>query len=50
MPSPTVSNVEVTITVTDTVTDEQKAYVNPLGHAFLPVLDTSAFATCDAGG
>lgn len=40
------TNVEVTITVTDTVRGPTKVYTNPLGRAFLPVQDTQAFATC----
>ncbi len=40
------TNVEVVMTVTDTETDVQKVYTNPLGTAFLPLQDTSAFATC----
>ncbi len=40
------TNVEVTLRVTDTHTGSVKTYVNPLGNAFAPVQDTSAFATC----
>ena len=40
------TDVRVTITVTDTKTGESKTYTNPLGTKFLPVQDTSAFATC----
>lgn len=40
------TDVQVTITVTDTKTGEPKTYVNPLGTKFLPVQDTSAFQTC----
>lgn len=40
------TNVEVTLTVTDTLTGEVNRYVNPLGQAFLPIQDTQAFATC----
>jgi virginiamycin B lyase len=40
------TNVEVTTTVTDTVSGETKIYTNPAGTAFAPVQDTSAFATC----
>ncbi len=40
------TNVEVTMTVTDTQTGEVKTYVNPQGSAFAPILDTLAFATC----
>ncbi|MCP4655583.1 MAG: hypothetical protein GY856_09215 [bacterium] len=42
------TNVEVTITVTDTLTGEEKQYHNPLSREFQPILDTGAFATCDA--
>jgi lysyl endopeptidase len=37
------TNVEVVMTVTDTETGGQKVYANPLGTAFLPLQDTSAF-------
>jgi hypothetical protein len=40
------TNVEVTLTVTDTQTGQVKTYSNPLGRAFQPIQDTSAFATC----
>lgn len=41
------TNVEATITVTDTVAGFQtKTYKNPQGTAFAPIQDTSAFATC----
>ncbi len=40
------TNVEVTLRVTDTESDEVWEYVNPQGTAFQPVLDTGAFATC----
>ena len=40
------TNVEVTLTVTDTHTNTQKAYLNPLDTAFIPIQDTSAFSTC----
>lgn len=40
------TNVEVTLTVTDTQADETRIYVNPLGAPFAPILDTTAFATC----
>jgi PKD repeat protein len=40
------TNVEVTLTVTDTNNGTVKQYRNPLGTAFQPVQDTSAFATC----
>ncbi|MCB1037355.1 MAG: hypothetical protein KDD47_26225, partial [Acidobacteria bacterium] len=40
------TNVDVTITVTDTESLETRVYENPLGTDFEPVLDTQAFATC----
>lgn len=40
------TNVQVTTTVTDTQTGTVKIYTNPLGQAFQPTQDTSAFATC----
>jgi CSLREA domain-containing protein len=40
------TNVGVTVTVTDTKTGAVKTYNNPLNRTFVPVLDTSAFATC----
>ncbi len=40
------TNVEVTLTVRDTVSGAVKTYVNPLGTPYAPVQDTSAFATC----
>jgi CSLREA domain-containing protein len=40
------TNVEVTITVTDTVKGITKVYTNPLHRVFVSQLDTSAFATC----
>lgn len=40
------TSVEVTLTVTDTQTNQTKVYFNPLGQAFQPVQDTSAFSTC----
>ncbi len=40
------TNVEYTLTVTDTVTGESRTYDNPQGMAAAPVLDTAAFATC----
>lgn len=42
------TNVEYTLTVTDTVTGAVKTYYNPMNHAATTVLDTSAFATCSA--
>ncbi len=43
------TNVEVTMTVTDTVTGQEKEYHNPLHQEFAPILDTNALATCDGG-
>jgi len=40
------TNVQTTITVTDSNTGVVKTYSNPQGAAFQPVQDTSAFATC----
>jgi quinoprotein glucose dehydrogenase len=40
------TNVEVTLTVADTERDVVRRYDNPLGRAFPPIQDTSAFATC----
>lgn len=40
------TNVEVTLNYTDTVTGTLKTYRNPLGTAFQPVQDTSAFQSC----
>jgi hypothetical protein len=40
------TDVAVTIEVTDTSTGQLREYDNPLGTGFVPILDTSAFATC----
>ena len=40
------TNVEVTLAVTDTQTGTVTTYANPLGTPFEPIQDTSAFATC----
>jgi hypothetical protein len=40
------TDVRVTITVTDTVTRETKTYTNPSGTLFKPVADTSAMDVC----
>ena len=40
------SNVEYTITVTDTQTGQTKSYFNPLNRVGLETVDTQAFATC----
>lgn len=40
------TNVGVTLTYLDTATGALKSYPNPVGTAFEPIQDTSAFATC----
>ncbi len=40
------TNVDVTLTVTDTRTGAVKAYRNSQGTAFQPIQDRGAFATC----
>lgn len=40
------TDVELTVEVTDTATGQMKEYDNDLGQPFEPVLDTAAFATC----
>ena len=40
------TNVEVLLKVTDTKTHHVRQYFNPRNHAFAPVQDTDAFATC----
>jgi len=40
------TDVQVTITVTDTKTGTVKMYPNPLNHTFTTVTDTSAFGNC----
>lgn len=40
------TNVEFTVSVTDTVAGEVKEYFNPLGTAALPIQDVEAFQTC----
>lgn len=40
------TDVEVTLRVTDLESGEVREYVNPLGQAFQPIQDTAAFATC----
>lgn len=40
------TNVQVTLTVTDTQTGATRTYTNPQNKAFQPVQDTSAFTTC----
>ncbi len=44
------TDVEVTIRVTDTVSGEVKDYTNPQSTPFLPVQDTGAFQTCEGMG
>lgn len=41
------TNVEVTLRVTDTVSGQVETYLNPLGTPFRPVQDTDSFTTCD---
>jgi hypothetical protein len=41
------TNVEVSLTVTDTLADETWTYANELGQTFATVLDDGAFDTCD---
>ena len=40
------TNLEVTITVVNTMTRERRIYSNPQGVAFAPILDTAAFTSC----
>jgi hypothetical protein len=40
------TNVEVTLTVTDTKTGAVRQYLNPQGRLLVTVADTSAVATC----
>ena len=40
------TNVRVVTTVTDTLRDETRTYVNDQGQAFSPIQDTAAFNTC----
>jgi hypothetical protein len=40
------TNVQVTLTVSDTTDGATRTYLNDLGTAFQPVQDTSAFASC----
>jgi hypothetical protein len=40
------TNVNVTLRVTDTLRGVSKTYVNPQGTAFQPIQDTNGFATC----
>jgi hypothetical protein len=41
-----VTDVEYTLTITDTVADREKIYTNVLGTPAEPVLDVAAFDTC----
>jgi hypothetical protein len=40
------TNVRVVTTVTDTLRDETRTYINEQGQAFRPLQDTNAFQTC----
>lgn len=40
------TNVQVNVTVTDTMTGTAKTYTNPQGTGFKPIQDSSAFSTC----
>jgi hypothetical protein len=40
------TNVNVVLTIRDTVTGMVKTYTNPINTAFQPIQDTNAFATC----
>jgi hypothetical protein len=40
------TNVSAELVVQDTVSGEERRYVNPLGTPFLPIQDASAFETC----
>ncbi|HYO14060.1 MAG TPA: choice-of-anchor tandem repeat NxxGxxAF-containing protein [Thermoanaerobaculia bacterium] len=40
------TDVEVELRITDTVSGETRTYTNPQGTKFQPIQDTSAFATC----
>lgn len=44
------TDVNVVLTVRDTVTGTVKTYTNAGGAAYQPIQDTNAFATCSAGG
>ncbi|MEM6701696.1 MAG: Calx-beta domain-containing protein [Acidobacteriota bacterium] len=44
------TNTEVNLQVDDSVAGLSKTYFNRLNNDFTPVLDTSAFATCDVSG
>jgi photosystem II stability/assembly factor-like uncharacterized protein len=40
------TNLEVHLRITDTLTGQVREYVNPADHPFKPIQDTAAFATC----
>jgi subtilisin family serine protease len=40
------TNIEVSLEITDTVTGQSKLYFNPLGAKFQPIVDTDAFSGC----
>ncbi len=40
------TDVEVTLRITDLVTDETRDYVNPINTPFKPIVDTSTFRAC----
>jgi hypothetical protein len=42
------TNVEVTLRVDDVITGQSNTYFNERNEAYLPILDSDAFATCDA--
>lgn len=44
------TNVQVELRVEDTLTGTVELYSNALGSTFQPILDSAAFATCDAAG
>ena len=44
------TNVEVDVTVTDSLTGLQAAYHNPLSQPFEPILDTQSLAACGGAG
>lgn len=44
------TDVAVTMTVTDMASGQVHDYVNPMGTPFAPIQDTGTFATCSAGG
>jgi hypothetical protein len=44
------TDVEVLLKVTDTVTGEVQTYLNPMGKPYAPITDTQAFATCGEAG